>query len=117
MKMKVLIAESAESQRCWLESELTQWGYEVVSVGDGDTAWSLLSQKDAPPLIVLNGMMVNGLELCRRYRETFHDRPTYIIVLTGQERAARMAGLEAGADNCLSEPIAVSYTHLTLPTN
>ncbi len=105
MKMKVLIAESAESQRCWLESELTQWGYEVVSVGDGDTAWSLLSQKDAPPLIVLNGMMVNGLELCRRYRETFHDRPTYIIVLTGQERAARMAGLEAGADSCLSEPI------------
>ncbi len=106
-EMNVLIAENVESQRRWLESELTQWGYEVISAGDGDTAWSLLSQEDAPPLVVLDWVMpgLDGLELCRRYRESFPNRPTYIIVLTGQEYADRVAGLEAGADSCLSKPI------------
>ena len=48
--MKVLIAEDETVSRLLLESMLQEWGYDVVSTGDGLEAWDVLLQPEAPKL-------------------------------------------------------------------
>ena len=84
--MKVLIAEDDLTSRQILESLLTKWGYEVTAVADGTDALERLQAGDAPRLAVLDWMMpgLNGIEVCRKVRESGADDPPYIILLTAQ---------------------------------
>ena len=105
--MRILIAEDNAFYRCMLTATLTEWGYEVVSVGDGNAAWQQLQARDAPRLAILDWMMPgpDGLELCRRVRALEHEEPTYLILLTargGKENV--IAGLQGGADDYLIKP-------------
>ena len=100
--MRVLIAEDSRTQRCLLERTLANWGHEVVAACDGEEAWEHLTQPNAPRLAILDWMMpgMDGPEVCRKFREAFAARPTYIILLTSKtERADVIEGLQAGADN------------------
>ena len=46
--MRILIADDDEVSRCKLEALLSKWGYEVISVEDGTSAWEAL-QHEKPP--------------------------------------------------------------------
>jgi DNA-binding response OmpR family regulator len=104
--MRVLIADDDRVSAAIVGSVLSQWGYEVTSVSDGEAAWHHL-QTMSPPLAVLDWMMpgIDGLELCRRIRRDPAMLHTHVILLTAREAGAdRVAGLDAGADDYLVKP-------------
>lgn len=105
--MRVLIAEDDATSRLVLQSLLTSWGYEVVLALDGNSAWALLQESDAPKLLVLDWMMpgMDGLEICRRVRQNAGNDPPHILLLTALgSKEDIVAGLEAGADDYLTKP-------------
>ena len=107
--MRVLIAEDDLVSRRVLEATLVKWGHEVVVAGDGNAALAVLEGADAPPLAILDWMMpdIDGVEVCRRMRQSASATPTYIILLTAKkEKEDVVAGLEAGADDYLTKPFA-----------
>lgn len=103
---KILIADDDPTTRMMLRAAVNQWGYEVTEASDGEEAWNILKQSDAPRLLILDWVMpkLDGVELCTRIRAElkFHH---YIILLTQLAGAANLIrGLEAGADEFLSKP-------------
>jgi putative two-component system response regulator len=107
MPMRILIADDNHFYRRALEVTLQEWGYEVLAVSDGQTAWDVLQSDHAPKLAILDWMMpgMDGLEVCRRLRAASRHEPTYVIVLTskdGKEHA--VAALESGADDYVRKP-------------
>ncbi|MFB3920849.1 MAG: response regulator transcription factor [Terriglobia bacterium] len=107
MSTRVLLAEDDAVSRRVVETFLARWGYEVAAVADGEKAWEILLEPEAPNLIILDWMMpgVGGVELCRRVREGGHPSPAYIILLTARtSRDDIVSGLEAGADDYVTKP-------------
>ncbi len=105
--MRILVADDDRTMRVLLERILAAWGFEVVFACDGDEAWELLQQPDAPSLVVLDRLMpgVDGLELCRRIRARDSNNLTYIIHLTTMsEKENIVEGFEAGADDYVIKP-------------
>src|ERR1700751_4777673 len=90
-----------------LARTLAAEGYEVTVAADGGAAL-LEAERAAPDVIVLDVEMpaLDGLAVCRRLRSK--GLPTPILMLTARDAVpARVAGLEAGADDYLVKPFAV----------
>jgi DNA-binding response OmpR family regulator len=105
--MRVLVAEDDPVSRRLLAVSLRRWGYEVVEAVDGEQAWDLLQQPDAPNLVILDWMMpgVGGIEICRRVRQAEHPAPAYMILLTARtSRVDIVEGLGAGANDYITKP-------------
>ena len=105
--MRVLIADDDLTSRLVLTGVLKKSGHDVVAAVDGDEAWEVMRQPDAPALAILDWMMpgLAGVDVCRRIRGRRSDRPPYLILLTSRgEKADIVAGLEAGADDYLAKP-------------
>lgn len=105
--MKILIADDNHFYRCALKAALTEWGYEVTAVADGEAAWDVLCGPDPPRLAVLDWVMprADGPEVCRRLRRTPRHEPTYVIILTSRDaRADVVTALESGADDYVTKP-------------
>jgi DNA-binding response OmpR family regulator len=82
---------------------LARDGHEVVCVADGRAA--LRKAVDQPPdLVVLDLMLpgMDGLEVCRRLRET-STVPIVMLTALGAE-TDRLIGLETGADDYVTKP-------------
>ncbi len=89
----------AEVVARYLERE----GYAVTTCGDG--AAGLQHVLVSPPALVVLDLMLpglDGLEVCRRLRET-SDVPVIMLTAKG-EAADRITGLERGADDYLAKP-------------
>lgn len=105
--MKIFIAEDDRTSHDILKAVLSKWGYDVIGAVDGNEAWALLNEKDAPSLIILDWMMpgLNGPTLCRKLRGKNTADPLYIILLTSKgEPMDIVEGLEAGADDYIAKP-------------
>jgi diguanylate cyclase (GGDEF)-like protein len=105
--MKVLIADDSATSRALLKNVLTGWGYEVVTAKDGGEAWTILSQEDAPPLVILDWVMpvMTGPEVFHKIRETRREPYTYILLLTSKgSKTETVEGLNAGADDYIVKP-------------
>jgi len=107
--MKILIAENDLTSRRILETILVKWGYEVISVADGNEAWDKLQKADAPKLAVIDWMMpgIEGVEICKKLREKEKDEEqyTYLILLTSKGSKENIVhGMEAGADDYIVKP-------------
>ena len=85
-----------------------------------------IAEKQAPDLVLLDVMMpeMDGYEVCRRLKSNALTADIPVIFVTAMgETTDEAAGLEVGAADYITKPInptilaAVSYTHLTLPTN
>ncbi|MFI0448277.1 response regulator [Actinomadura sp. 6N118] len=78
-------------------------GHQVECVADGVEALRR-AQRDLPDLVVLDLMLpgMDGLEVCRRLRET---SPVPVVMLTALgEETDRLVGLETGADDYVTKP-------------
>ena len=105
--MRILIAEDDLTSRTILQAILAKWGFTTVTAGDGLAAWTILEGPEAPRLILLDWMMpgLDGVEICRRVRETGTTQPPYIILLTALGETNRIVeGLRAGADDYITKP-------------
>jgi sigma-B regulation protein RsbU (phosphoserine phosphatase) len=104
--MKVLIADDDVTTLRVLERHLRKWGYEVITAGDGNDAWSRLQDPGAPRLVILDWMMpgLDGIEICRRVRQLEHGNLTHIIILTARETPEDVVvGFAAGADDFIKK--------------
>ena len=104
--MKILIAEDDATFRMMLEGILRKWGHRVVVTMDGSQAWEAF-KRERPDLAVLDWMMpdADGLEVCRRIRESEGLRYVYVILLTAKGQTEDVVkGLESGADDYVKKP-------------
>lgn len=105
--MRVLIADDDIISRAVVKALLLKWGYEVLEAEDGNQAWDILREKDSPHLVLLDWMMpgIDGLELCKRLRQSGDNTYHYIILLTGRDsKKDIIGGLNAGADDYITKP-------------
>ncbi|MEX0824930.1 MAG: protein kinase [Pirellulaceae bacterium] len=106
--MKVLVAEDNPIWRQLLVKHLTKHGYQPIETEDGEQAWDMVCQQDAPRLVILDWQMpkLDGIEVCRRIKRD-DERPfTFVIMLTSRDAKEDMiAGLDAGADDYMTKPV------------
>jgi two-component system, cell cycle response regulator len=105
--MKICIADDDPMHRGLLEDMLTEWGYEVIATADGEAAWHVFEQPDAPQLALLDWRMpgLDGLQVCRRLRQRPNGHYVYVILVTAWGgKQDLIEGLHAGADEYLIKP-------------
>jgi two-component system cell cycle response regulator len=105
--MKVLIVEDDPISRRLLENIMPKWGYDIQFAKDGNEAWELMQNPEAPNLIISDWMMpkMDGLELCRKIRLMKRSSYIYFIILTSKtSKEDVVKGLDAGADDFLVKP-------------
>ena len=105
--MQILIAEDDSTSRLALEAILKKGGYEVIAASNGKEAWQVMQGENPPPLAIVDWMMpdMNGVEFCRKVRESAALSSTYIIFLTSKrQKNDFVTGLESGADEFIRKP-------------
>ena len=103
----ILVAEDDPGISNVMFRALSHEGFDVSRAHDGAEALTMLTAKPAD-LVILDITMpyVDGLEVCRRLRESGNYRP--VLMLTARaEVSDRVAGLDAGADDYLVKPFAL----------
>jgi two-component system response regulator MprA len=107
---QILVVDDEAAVRESLRRALALEGYKVDLAADGAEALYRLDTGDvAPDAIVLDVLMpnVDGLETARRLRGSGNRIP--ILMLTARDEVeARVAGLDAGADDYLVKPFALA---------
>ena len=105
--MRILVVDDEPAVREALERILHLEGFDVQMACDGREA--VRSQAAAPADAVLLDVLMpelDGLEVCRRMRDTGDRTP--VLMLTARDQVGdRVAGLEAGADDYLPKPFAL----------
>ena len=104
---RILIAEDHHVSRHLLERNLVNWGFEVVTVEDGEEAVRVLEGDDPPPIALLDWMMpkLDGAQVCARVRQQTGRPYIYLILLTAKSQKEDVAtGLVAGADDYVIKP-------------
>ena len=104
----MLVVDDDKSIRTTLERGLRLEGFDVLVAADGFAGLEIATELD-PDVIVLDVTMpgMNGVELCRRLRESGNDVP--ICMLSARDEVEdRVAGLKAGADDYLVKPFALA---------
>jgi two-component system, OmpR family, response regulator MprA len=104
---RILVVDDEPAVQNALSRALALERYEVAQATDGREA---LERLDGAPydVVILDISMphVDGLEVCRRLRETGNRTP--VLMLTAREEVDdRVAGLDAGADDYLVKPFAL----------
>lgn len=105
--MRILVADDDPVSRLKLAAALVKSGHEVVEVEDGEAAWKVLQEQDAPKMALLDWMMpkMEGVDVIRKVRAVFRNDPIYLILITSRNsRQDRVQGLEGGADDYLTKP-------------
>ncbi len=109
--MRLLIADDDLTSRTMLAAVTKKWGFEPIVAEDGEVAWQILQETDAPLLLLIDWEMpkLDGLGLCCRIRQQQNKNPPFIILLTARnETSDIVTGLEAGANDYISKPFANS---------
>jgi CheY-like chemotaxis protein len=98
----VLVVDDEEAVVEFIGSVLEDAGYRVLRAYDGRAAYEI-ARNERPDLIVTDIMMpiMNGLELCRRLRETPETASIPIILVT----AGRLPGTECNGMLLLTKPL------------
>lgn len=105
--MKILLADDEPIARTMLEHWLTGWGYEVVTVRDGEAALNALAADPTLRLAIIDWVMpkVDGIEVCRQIRSRAPEPYVYVVLLTAKDdKSDIIEGLDAGADDYLVKP-------------
>jgi len=105
--MKLLVADDSNVSRSMLSAITKSWGYEVILAEDGEQAWKIMQENDAPQLLLLDWEMpkMNGIEVCERVIAKNPETPPYIVLLTSRSSSEDIVeGLSKGANDYLSKP-------------
>jgi DNA-binding response OmpR family regulator len=107
---RVLVIEDDADIALSLKHNLEKSGsFEVTGVRDGEAGLAL-ALGDPPDLVLLDLSLpgMDGLEVCRRLRETKATAAVPVIMITARaDEANRIAGLDLGADDYISKPFSV----------
>jgi two-component system cell cycle response regulator len=105
--MQILVADDDPVSRKMLQLLAPRWGYEVIAVRDGESAWQHLREETGPRLAILDWMMpgLDGAEVCQRLRADLHGRYVYVLLMSARSESADVIqGMNAGADDYICKP-------------
>lgn len=106
----VLVVDDSRSQRRILMSYLSRFGYRVIEAATGAEALDICRSQDID-LVLSDWMMpgMSGLEFCEAFRALENKGYGYFILLTSKSEKGEVArGLEVGADDFLTKPVAAT---------
>jgi DNA-binding response OmpR family regulator len=101
---RILVVEDEPDIAFGLEEDLRRNGYDVFTVGDGESALRV-AREHRWDLILLDVMLprVDGFEVCRELRRARIKAPVILLTAKTQE-AEKVLGLEIGADDYVTKP-------------
>lgn len=112
--MRILLVEDELDLGAAIKRVLVNEKYVVDWVQDGTLAWSYLEyQWTDYTVAVLDWLLpgLSGLELCQRLRSRNNALPVLMLTALSQPDK-RVAGLDAGADDYLANPLSwTNYWH------
>lgn len=101
---KILFVEDEPKFGANVRKELEEKGYSVDLAYDGRIGESLFKSNEYDLVLLdINLPHINGLELCRRFRELNRDVPILMLTALG-ELDDKMEAFTAGADDYLVKP-------------
>ncbi|GAB4100372.1 Wsp signal transduction system regulator diguanylate cyclase WspR [Sinomonas halotolerans] len=107
-------------------------GHECATARDGDSAWEAFLAQSPQVVLVADDLPPTqdgpdgapardsspgegyGLALCRRIRAHASSGRAYVLVLASRPDEDELAGLRAGADDCLTKPVDAAAIHSRL---
>lgn len=103
---RVLVAESDRRVRGLVSSHLRAEGFQVLEAGSGLEALLVL-RRGTVEIAVLAPMLaeIDGLEVVRRVR--LESTVPIVMLSTGRDETARIAELDAGADDYVAGPLSL----------
>jgi DNA-binding response OmpR family regulator len=103
MRRRILLVEDEPRTRETIALYLQREGYDVATAEDGVKALEAARESE-PHLVVLDLMLprMDGLEVCRRLRET--SDPAIIMVTARTTEDDKLTGLDLGADDYVTKP-------------
>ena len=103
MIQSILIADDERELRDMLQAYLTNEGFDVRAVNDGQAALDTVAS-DPPDLVILDVGMpgLDGFEVLRRLRS--HTQVPVIFLTAKTEEVDRVVGLTVGADDYVTKP-------------
>jgi DNA-binding response OmpR family regulator len=113
----VLIAEDDLLSRMILERSVVQWGYQLVSATNGESARNLLKSRMVDLCIMAWEMpKMSGLEVCQWLRSNGVSAP-YVILITSRDQPQDIqAAYESGADDYITKPCDLKYLRRRIAT-
>ncbi len=122
-KSRILVADDDKEVRSFLTDALTELGYEVTAVADGEALYR--SAVDAPPDLIISDLDMPGLtggtaEALLRANEKTRGVPIIFVTGQGEDRQARLVEFRPGL-HLIRKPIkladlaATVAEHLPLP--
>jgi DNA-binding response OmpR family regulator len=108
-KLRVLIAGDSDLLNSVLKTSLSCWGYEVISVQDGEQACLALCVGNIDLCIMsMEIPRVSGLDVCKFIRQTDVTNQPFVILLTPNVSTECMrAAYMAGANDFLTTPLSL----------
>lgn len=106
MKTKILLVDDEKDIVEFLQYNLEQEGFKVITAFDGKQALEKISQK--PDLVILDVMMpkMDGYEVCAKIRNMDEYKHIPIIFLTAKSSEIdEVHGLNIGASDFIQKPI------------
>jgi DNA-binding response OmpR family regulator len=109
--LTILVAEDDLLTRMVLERSVVQWGYQLVSAKDGETARELLRTRTIDVcLLDWDLPKLNGIEICRWLRTQTTPQAPYVVLIAGTEQPEEIqTGYEAGANDYVTRPCDLRY--------
>ena len=107
MTGRILVVDDVATNRIVMKVKLAAACYAVDQAETGAEALRIAGQ-NPPDLILLDVMLPDqsGLEICRDLKSNAKTADIPIILITAlSDRASKMAGLRAGADDFLTKPV------------
>jgi putative two-component system response regulator len=104
---RVLVVDDQPANRAVLRRLIERDGHQVITAADGVEALTAVEQH-RPDLLLLDVVMprLGGVDVCRVLKSDGRTRLIPVVLVTAlEERASRLAGFEAGADDFLSKPV------------
>ena len=105
-RQSVLVVEDEEDIMEVICFNLEKEGYEVNQALSGEKALQVI-ENNLPSLVLLDLMLpgINGLDLCRIFKQNDRTKAIPVIMLTAKsEDADIVAGLEMGAEDYITKP-------------
>ncbi|MFD1701536.1 PleD family two-component system response regulator [Methylopila henanensis] len=108
MTARVLVVDDLHSNRKLLDQRLTAEYFEVITASNGQEALDICARAQCD-IVLLDVIMpgMDGFEVCRRLKIDPKTHHVPVVMVTSLDLPAdRVRGLEAGADDFLTKPVA-----------